>query len=201
MDKEPMIGNNDIAKFISETHRGLHRQRQPYEFKVVFTVLSFYVLSTATVLSEKLNPQALQSLSIFIWIFFMGVAGMATIYLYRLHAANRTNICMAENAERILITQIENEDNPQIYVKPSHRNYNRKSPDPMTYEANWLCQSALIFIFALATAFIITSNAASSNDGDKSHQKPNKQIHADGGMSAHFDKSTFQACRIINADI
>jgi len=43
----------DALKFLSETHRSLHEKRQKHEWKIIFSVLTFFVTSIGAVYSQK----------------------------------------------------------------------------------------------------------------------------------------------------
>jgi uncharacterized membrane protein YbhN (UPF0104 family) len=149
------------AKFISQTQRGLHKQRQLYEFKVVFTILTFYVLATATVINQRASFTSSLVFDVLVWCFFLIITITSSIYLYELHKANRINIDIAENAERVIGFTLEREKWPIYpdYLKKAEAEKEKREKDrkKMFFGKNWVWQTIIMFIFAVSTAFIITS--------------------------------------------
>lgn len=40
---------------MSDSHRALHEKRQKYEWKIVVTIISFYVLTVSAIYSDRVN--------------------------------------------------------------------------------------------------------------------------------------------------
>ena len=149
-------GLDDIEnlKFISETHRALHKQRQKYEFQVVFTILSFYVLTTGAILSKKIAIANCDLLTSSVWFLFLLIAVISSAYLLSLHRANRCNIDTAQFAEFSIITVLEKKG---YHILPDYLRNRRDKNIRKRWERNWGWQTAIIIFFAVTAAAIIDS--------------------------------------------
>jgi len=94
-------------KFLSKTHRELHEQRRKYEFQAVFTSLSFFALSVAGFLGDKVKLPDSPGIKTGIQIMFLLVAVACAALLKRLHVSNRKNLDIARNAENEIVTALQ----------------------------------------------------------------------------------------------
>lgn len=140
MDENTRI---DVLKFLSQTHRSLHEQRRKYEIQVLVGAATFYVFAVAAKLSGKAVSSRSGEFCVITWAFCLVVAGFTSAFLRRLHRANRTNISLAESAEDALATVVGSTQKPQTEGRRYHM-------------VGWLWQTGLLFVFALASAFLLT---------------------------------------------
>ncbi len=138
----------ESLKFLSETHRALHAKRQQYEWRILFTILTFYVLSVAAVFSPKANIPDQLWFSITIWCVFILLSIISSSFLWCVHKANAKNKSYAEEAERKLI-EIMN-TNVEIIFEP---------PGSEARKTRWAFawQISTLFLVATAAATLITS--------------------------------------------
>ncbi|MCK4830221.1 hypothetical protein KA005_81640, partial [bacterium] len=95
MEAKDKLGS---LRSLAQIHRGQFDERHRYEWKIIFTILSFYVLSAA--LSCK-KGTALPTGTWFhwtVWISFITLAALSSVFLAFIHVANHKNISIAENA-------------------------------------------------------------------------------------------------------
>lgn len=138
----------ETLKYLSELHRSLHARRQQYEWKIIFTVLSFYVLSVAAALNRNTTVPDFDWFTLAIWIVFLLLAAISSALLWFIHNANAKNKTFAEEAERAIIKVLNNEE-----VKLNFPN----STVRMTKWA-FAWQSVTLFIVATASAIFITAH-------------------------------------------
>lgn len=136
-------------KFISQTHRREFRQRCRYEWRTLTATLTFFVLAAATSLKQgMLKPQNCQQEG-FVWLVSIAVTVSSIFYLKNIHAAHRKNKEIAQAAEDNLIDSTSDE-----VLKEKRENAKNE------HSANWSLywQSAIIFVFAIASTLIIISS-------------------------------------------
>jgi len=147
----------DFCKFISETNRKAFHERKQHEWRVVFSVLTFYVLAAALKVKGgiKLPP------ALWIWLAHGSVAFITIVFLKFIHTANNTNKCIAHNAEHTM----QNLLNGQESIK-----FDLFTVDQQLFPWNslfapgkgglwsWFWKSLLIAIFALVSGAVLQGN-------------------------------------------
>jgi hypothetical protein len=90
----------DALKFLSESHRSLHEKRQKYEWKIIFSALTFFVSSVVAVYSQKISLPGNNFIRMLIWVLFPSFAFVTIGFLRYIHTANGRNKSFAEDVER-----------------------------------------------------------------------------------------------------
>jgi hypothetical protein len=142
----------EILKFISQTHRLQFDQRREYEWKTLFSTLSVYGLSAAAKLAGNINIPGGSTFKILVWAAFGILAIISSTYLYHIHRAHQTNKGFAEEAEKALMKI----SGVSELKKAQSEAEKRKARRPWSL----IWQLMTIFIFAVASAFIITYEAS-----------------------------------------
>jgi len=144
-----MKGNTfESLKFISETHRALHAKRQQYEWRIIFTVLSFYVLSVAAVYSKEATNPDFQWFKSIVWGVFITLSIISSIFLWYVHNANAKNKSYAEEAEKKLVEYMNTKK--EVILEFSNTNVRI---------AMWafIWQTSTLLLVAIASSTFITS--------------------------------------------
>ena len=89
----------DALRYLSETHRSLHERRQRYEWRIIFTVITFFVTSVGAVYSEKVRLPKGWVITAMIWVLFLAFAFVTVGFLHFIHTANGRNKSFAEDVE------------------------------------------------------------------------------------------------------
>ena len=89
-------------KHLSSIHRGQFDERRKYEWKVLLSTLSFYVLPAFAKFSNNIKLPEGQIFKSAIWIFFLFLAIAAINYLRKFHKANDENKSRAQKAEEAI---------------------------------------------------------------------------------------------------
>jgi hypothetical protein len=141
----------DSLKFMSETHRREFIERRRFEWKIFFTVLTFYVLAGYTRFTEKF-PEELPPWFIYVvWACFILLAIFSAIILWFICNAHNSNITIAERAEGYIESIIKGESvTIDLFKKPFT---GRATPRWVHY----IWQIATIVLFACGSAIILTS--------------------------------------------
>jgi hypothetical protein len=100
----------DALKYLSETHRKEFHERRKYEWKLLFTVLAFYVFVVIAILKEEFKILSIiegnsivTTISVyFVFILFLSLAFIASKFIYGIHLANEINKSIAEKAENTM---------------------------------------------------------------------------------------------------
>jgi hypothetical protein len=92
----------DCLKYISQIHRSQFDERRKIEFKILFSTLSFYILSVAAIYGGKVQLPSNWMFIFAIWVVLSGVAVITVIYLLSIHKACNMNKTFAENAEHAI---------------------------------------------------------------------------------------------------
>ena len=90
----------EMLQFLSQTHRALHEKRQQYEWRIIFTVLSFYVLSVAAVFNKNNSQPDFELFNAAVWFLFLCLATFSAGFLWCIHRANARKKSFAEKAEQ-----------------------------------------------------------------------------------------------------
>ena len=142
-------------QFLSSTHRSLHDQRRKVEFKVLFTTLTFYIAVSGASLTGKAALPSSPSFRLLVWLVFLIVAGISSVYLRRINSANQRNMTIAVNAENVIASVLASRGFPglvpdEFQSKKESQSFGRR------ILPNWLWQITIVTIFALAAAAITT---------------------------------------------
>ena len=97
MDKKDMIS---ALEFVSTTQRKEVYTRRIYEWKIIFTVLTFDVLTAGAAI--KLGTDLSGSAAL-VWRVYLGLTIISIIYLQRLYRNNRLNKDAAHKAEHAVV--------------------------------------------------------------------------------------------------
>ncbi len=138
----------EILKFLSQTHRAQFDRRREYEWKTLFSTLGVFGLSAATKLTGRVDIPDSCGFKILVWVIFIFLAVISSVYLYNIHIANQINKHFAEIAEGALI-RISNF--PDLVKAQSKA---EKSRSPNFWSITW--QLVTILSFALAAAYVVT---------------------------------------------
>ena len=145
---ETKTENLETLRFLSETHRALHKQRQMYEFRALFTALTFYAVIMGAGLSGKLSVPPERSFIVWFGLLCTGV--LVSIVLFFLHRSNRVNITLAEKCEVEMIMWL-NVRGCDIKVQIPFRAAQNRN-----FERNWMWQSFIVIGFAILAAIALT---------------------------------------------
>lgn len=136
-------------KFISETHRELFAQRQKYEWRVIFSTLTFFVVAIAFKYSkDSFFPKDIYSnisIYVFVWDILILWDIVVIWFLYNLHKANATNRAYAELAEKIIIQMVNNENLDEYRIEHVRQSLYA-----------FYSQMAMIIILSITTGFFLT---------------------------------------------
>jgi len=132
----------EVLKYLSTTHRALHKERMTRSFRIVVTALTFYTLSVAAALSKETQLPTFASFDCLVWAFFLVVASFVAWDSYASGKANEWNQRAAQAAEDSLI-----DDLGSLYKKPTSDNPRRQA---------WLWEVIIIFAGAVNAAIVIT---------------------------------------------
>ena len=162
----------ECLKFISQIHRSQFTERTRYEWKIVFTTLTFYVLSIVAVYSGQITLPSVESgilafivLRSIVLGMFLGLATVIAIYLGYIHMGNNKNKTFAENAEHTIGNLLEDKM-PQtldmfLLEESKHwvswDKFWEKNPDGKRRRGRWgwIGQVVTIFIFASTAILLI----------------------------------------------
>ena len=142
--------------FLAQIHRKQFDERRRYEWKIIFTLLSFYVLAALFTLQDKVNPPS----AWIVWLCFLILAIISSLFLAFLHAANFKNKEIAHRAEGAIL-DILNETGSKVNLFKEHTLWlSCKLFDKLknSNQWSWLWQTVIIFLFALMSALVITAN-------------------------------------------
>ena len=145
----PKINKFELLKFISQTHRELHAKRQQYEWRILFTVLTFYILSVAATFSRNSTTPNFHWFHSAVWCAFLLLAAVSSGFLLYIHRANSKNKSYAEEAEQKLVECLD----PDKKVKLS---FSETCVRFTWWAFSW--QATTLFIVAIASATFITAN-------------------------------------------
>ena len=153
----------DVLKHLSSTHRAEFNGRRPYEWKVFFTTLTFFILCASLRFQEKVHLPSDGSWKRAVWAVFLCLGVVSAVYLLRIHLANHFNKCAAEAAETALVNCLNNEQlKPNLKLFEGHRAFCSWGGLFRIKQAglwSWLWQAAILMTFAALSAFVLASNA------------------------------------------
>ena len=179
--------NRDFCKFISETNRNAFENRKRHEWRLLISVLTFYVLAIALKLQGQIRvPEGWVSLAV--PVAFVAAALLFVVFLFFTHAANTRNKDIAHRAEHFYLALCNGNDPfPEEFNKQDLMSQPFFQPVPPAVEKGcWLCRqvahlkrgcnwnsctmAALVVMFALLTAVVQPKPMAS--EADKSQKEP-----------------------------
>ena len=154
-------------EFMSKTHRQQLNERQKYEWKVVFTTISFYILAVLAVYGGKIpippNPFVFKLL---IWIVFVAVAIITILYLANVSMANNKNKIIAEDHEDALTSMLKNQSaaGTSLTYDFDDEEYRRKARYWCSWSGfcigkgkwAWFWQLAAVLLFAITSALLLS---------------------------------------------
>lgn len=168
-------------KFLSNTHRTEFNERRKHEWKTLLSLITFYILCAASVLSGKFKiPSSPLILILLTWAVFLFAAVIAVHFLLDLHSANNINKEIANKSENAIV-DILNGDSPETSRKTLIPDDNRKKELQIGWcdlvksrgQKNgkpklgmWACraQVLILLLFAFAGAFVVTVTMVSEYD-------------------------------------
>ena len=156
----------DALKFISQTQRGLHEQRQRHELKVFFTTATLFILlGAAPYTGQSVLPSPMPpGLVILSFAVPCLIAFMSHIYLRGIHKANVINMKFAQAAEDRVRELLE--DNGLPVPTPLG------ADDPKFLSRLW--QPIVLWILAIAAAFLLTLSSNSTESQQTESPAPAK---------------------------
>jgi len=129
-------------QFIASTHRLEFENRRKVEWRVVILCLTFYVLAVALKFKEGVKiPLSARPLLI---VAFLLVAAVTVIFSFFIHLAHAANKGIAERAESAIQSIINGITDEPIHLFG-------KSGGSSSGIYGWLCQSAMVVVFALTS--------------------------------------------------
>ena len=138
-------------KHISKTHRSQFDERRKTEWKIVFTILAFYIGIIAAKITDKIEIEKnYLELIIAIWLFFLVIAIITILYLRRIHKANHTNKLIAKKAEDAIVAILQN-NVPNLDILP---NLDLKEWKKWK-KWSWFWQFLMIISIALCSAIFL----------------------------------------------
>ncbi|MCB2181337.1 MAG: hypothetical protein KQH63_04895 [Desulfobulbaceae bacterium] len=152
--EKPKNNKFEILKFLAVTHRTLHEKRQQYEWRIIFTVLTFYVLSVAAMINKKNSLPNFAFFNVAVWFLFLCLAALSAGCLLCMHIANARNKTFAEIVEEGMLELLKGRELPSL-----------EFPEKNYRMSNWafVWQATTIFVMAICSATIITTNHCNDN--------------------------------------
>ena len=137
----------DALVFLSQTHRSLHEQRIKRSFKIIVSMLTFFVLCVAAKFAADTKlPTSEASFNAVVWGTFFALWLAAAIDFWGSRGANMINQGIAQKAEDAIIAHLA--DKKLMVLSPPNRN-----PRKMA----WLWEMLIVLGGAAASAYAITS--------------------------------------------
>ena len=85
----------DFCRFVSRTNRNAFQERKKHEWRIVFSVLTFYV----SVAALKVTKGVALPNTLWLWVVHLALALATIVFLKFIHTANNTDKNIAHNAE------------------------------------------------------------------------------------------------------
>ena len=152
MEQDKSAEKNEILEFISQTHRQEFDRRRVYEWRVLFSILTLYVLSVAGKLSGKLNLSSIDNFQIYIWVGFIGLSIVSIWYLFHIHAAHGVNKHIAEVAERALILKSGEKELIEVLGAVPENVASSVDPKLSVLKNNWAWRWQVVTIMSVSVA-------------------------------------------------
>ena len=132
---------------LASSHRKLHNDRRKYEWKVIFSVITFYVLIVSAFYTGDIDFNNGPILMIIIPLIFAWLAIISIFFLRKLHIANSKNMRIAEYSERNINNLINDKEVDFIKLKDIR-------PEPNWWAFSWQITSIITFA-AIASVLVI----------------------------------------------
>jgi hypothetical protein len=143
-------------RFLAQLHRSQFDERRKYEWKIIFTILSFYVLAAALRLQNNLiMPPAW-----LVWVSFILLALLSSLFLALTHAAKFKSRAIAHRAESAIL-DILNETGSKVNLFEEHSpwlSYKCFERLKKSNQWEWYWQTIVILFFSIASALVISAN-------------------------------------------
>ncbi len=150
----------ETLKSLAQTHRELFAERVKIEYRIIFTTLTFFVLCIAGKYEFEIELVG-TVLDIVIWVFFISLASVVTIYLNRLCFSNDLNLKIAENAENTIGKILDG--TPPDKLTPFEKDKDEEEKEYRWYKLfdnktwTWqLFKFLIIFFFAIVASYLIS---------------------------------------------
>ncbi|MDD5050956.1 MAG: hypothetical protein PHV93_04460 [Candidatus Pacebacteria bacterium] len=140
----------DSLKFMSETHRRELSERRRYEFKIVITVITFYVLAGASRFTGEFPVSLPCWFKVILWSAFLILVVVSSIFLRSVHNANYANKSIAERSESAIEALINGEDIKKINL------FGKPFAAEGIKWTNLVWEVVAIILFAFASAVTLT---------------------------------------------
>ena len=144
-------------RFLAQIHRSQFDERRKYEWKIVFTILTFYVLAVALRLQNKVVFPSVW----IVWVSFIILALIFSIFPALIQAAKYKNRSIAHRAEGAIL-DILNETGSKVdlFGDPSPPWLSCKCFERLkkSNQWEWLWQTIVIFLFAITSALVVSAN-------------------------------------------
>ncbi len=101
MDKNVSVA---FCKFVSQTNRNAFQERKKHEWRIVYSVLTFYVLVAAL----KLKKGVVLPDRVWVWGGHLVLGSITAIFLKFIHTANNTDKSIAHKAEHAMQEMLNN---------------------------------------------------------------------------------------------
>ena len=136
-----------MLKFLSQTHRNEFNERRKYEWKILFAVLTFYVLAVAAVCKEEFKVVSVLSehpgwktiFGVVGTFVFLLLAFVTSCFLFGLHKANDSNKQIAHTVEGIVGSLLQ---------------VDMQVPSPLVDKV-FVYQTITLFIFAVTASALV----------------------------------------------
>ncbi len=148
MNKKNQTDLLEGYKFLSRNHRTLHNQRRKYEWKVVFTILTLFVLTVSAFYTNnfKISNDHKYFVFVLVLLSFVSLIIISYKFLKLLHKANAKNKQIAEYSEDNLNKLINKKE--LIF-----ENFQNMHPNFDSWAFRW--QILTIILFALIAIGLI----------------------------------------------
>lgn len=151
-------GKFECLMFISQIHRSQFDERRRYEFKILFTSLSFYVFSVAAIYGGKITLPIDLRLKLMVWIMFIAIAGVTSIFLANVHMANHKNKRFAEKAENAIAELSEVKEFTSLFSASNNYwvSWGSLFKRGIRGRWAWFWEVVTLFSFSIASAMLVT---------------------------------------------
>ncbi len=150
----------ECLKFISQVHRSQFDERRRYEWKIVFTSLSFYALCVAAIYGGKITLTSSWQFKLVIWVMFLVLAVVIATFLASLHTANNMNKTFAQRAEGAIADILDGKERKTLSLFSPPDNYRVSWGSLFKSDIRgiwaWRWQVVTLLFFAIASAMLLT---------------------------------------------
>jgi len=149
----------EALKFISQVHRSQFNERRRYEWKIVFTSLTFYVLCVAATYGGWVSIPSNWEFKLGIWIMFLALAVAVATFLSSLHTANNMNKTFAQRAEDAIADMLDGKEREtlSLFSNPNIRvSWDTLLKRNIGGMWAWRWQVLTLLVFAITSALFLT---------------------------------------------